>query len=148
VDAEKKALKLNPFLWKSYESLCNLGEFRLEPQTVFDLEAVDSLQDCHGANPLVNFINSYSEGPAAEQQQQQQQQPVFNNLSRIFQTPQQQTPCQASFLYTSCVRGSVADPDPGSGAFLPPGSGIRIRDKFFPYPGFRIQRVCFLVRFS
>jgi hypothetical protein len=23
---------------------------------------------------------------------------------------------------------SVADPDPGSGAFLPPGSGIRIRD--------------------
>jgi hypothetical protein len=23
---------------------------------------------------------------------------------------------------------SVADPDPGSSAFLPPGSGIRIRD--------------------
>jgi hypothetical protein len=30
------------------------------------------------------------------------------------------------------VSGSVADPDPGSGAFLPPGSGIRIRDEFFP----------------
>jgi hypothetical protein len=27
---------------------------------------------------------------------------------------------------------SVVDPDPGSGAFLPPGSGIRIRD---PDPG-------------
>jgi hypothetical protein len=26
------------------------------------------------------------------------------------------------------VSFSVADPDPGSGAFLPPGSGIRIRD--------------------
>jgi hypothetical protein len=26
---------------------------------------------------------------------------------------------------------SVADPDPGSGAFLPQGSGIRIRDDFF-----------------
>jgi hypothetical protein len=26
------------------------------------------------------------------------------------------------------VYRSVADPDPGSGAFLPPGSGIRIRD--------------------
>jgi hypothetical protein len=30
---------------------------------------------------------------------------------------------------------SVADPDPGSGAFLPPGSGIRIRDAFIPDPG-------------
>jgi hypothetical protein len=28
---------------------------------------------------------------------------------------------------------SVADP--GSGAFLPPGSGMRIRDEFFPNPG-------------
>jgi hypothetical protein len=26
---------------------------------------------------------------------------------------------------------SVADPDPGSGAFLPTGSGIRILDEFF-----------------
>jgi hypothetical protein len=30
------------------------------------------------------------------------------------------------FIWTS-----VADPDPGSGVFLPPGSGIRIRDEFF-----------------
>jgi len=30
----------------------------------------------------------------------------------------------------------VADPDPGSGAFLTPGSGIR--NKFFPDPGSRI----------
>jgi hypothetical protein len=33
------------------------------------------------------------------------------------------------------VRGSVADP--GSGAFLTPGSGIR--DRFFPDPGFQIH---------
>jgi hypothetical protein len=38
---------------------------------------------------------------------------------------------------------SVADPDPGSGAFLPPGSGIRIRDEVFPDP-----RGMFFVRFS
>jgi hypothetical protein len=30
----------------------------------------------------------------------------------------------------------VGDPDPGSGAFLTPGSGIR--NKFFSDPGFRI----------
>jgi hypothetical protein len=34
-------------------------------------------------------------------------------------------------------------PDPGSGAFLPPGSGFRIRDEFFPDLGSRIQVVCF-----
>ncbi len=31
----------------------------------------------------------------------------------------------------------VADPDPGSGAFLTPGSGIR--NRFFPDPGSRIS---------
>jgi hypothetical protein len=33
------------------------------------------------------------------------------------------------------LRHSVADPDPGSGGFLTPGSGIRKR--FFPDPGSR-----------
>jgi hypothetical protein len=36
----------------------------------------------------------------------------------------------------SCFCISVADPDPGSGAFLTPGSGIR--NRFFPDPGSRI----------
>ncbi len=36
---------------------------------------------------------------------------------------------------------SVADPDPGSGAFLTPGSGIR--NGFFPDPGSRIPRPYF-----
>jgi len=34
------------------------------------------------------------------------------------------------------VKSSVADPDPGSGAFLTPGSGIR--NRFFPDPGSQI----------
>jgi hypothetical protein len=33
------------------------------------------------------------------------------------------------------VTHSGADPDAGSGAFLPPGSGIRIQNEFFPDPG-------------
>ncbi len=39
------------------------------------------------------------------------------------------------------LTSSVADPDPGSGAFLTPGSGIR--DGFFPDPGSRIPRPYF-----
>ncbi len=40
------------------------------------------------------------------------------------------------FFYIYLPTGSVADPDPGSGAFLTPGS--RIRNRFFPDPGSRI----------
>jgi hypothetical protein len=36
------------------------------------------------------------------------------------------------------IERSVVDPDPGSGAFLPPGSGIRIQYEFFPHPGSQI----------
>jgi hypothetical protein len=40
---------------------------------------------------------------------------------------------------------SVADPDPGSGSFLPPGSGTGSGTNFFRIPdlGSRIQGVCF-----
>jgi hypothetical protein len=42
-------------------------------------------------------------------------------------------------LLVASLLSSVADPDPGSGAFLTPGSGIR--NRFFPDPrsGSRIQ---------
>jgi hypothetical protein len=39
-------------------------------------------------------------------------------------------------LFFIFLEFSVADPDPGSGAFLPQGSGIRF--DFFPDPGSRI----------
>jgi hypothetical protein len=35
----------------------------------------------------------------------------------------------------SALMISVADPDPGSGAFLTPGSGSVIRNRFVPDPG-------------
>ncbi len=37
----------------------------------------------------------------------------------------------------TCIFSSVADPDPGSGDFLTPGSGIR--NRFFPDPGSQIH---------
>jgi len=40
---------------------------------------------------------------------------------------------QASFASECWLPSSVADPDPGSGAFWTPGSGIR--NRFFPDPG-------------
>ncbi len=43
---------------------------------------------------------------------------------------------ESEFNETFKLNISVADPDPGSGAFLTPGSGIR--NRFFPDPGSRI----------
>jgi hypothetical protein len=48
----------------------------------------------------------------------------------------QQIPFSSIFRFEQnwyTARSSVADPDPGSGAFLTPGSGIR--NRFFPDPG-------------
>ncbi len=39
------------------------------------------------------------------------------------------------FFEQSMLGSSVADPDPGSGAFLTPGPGSGIRNRFFPDPG-------------
>ncbi|XP_008555880.1 cell division cycle protein 27 homolog [Microplitis demolitor] len=53
-EAHKLALKLNPFLWHSFEELCNVGE-KPDPNKVFQLEKIDTFAMCHGTNQL-NYI--------------------------------------------------------------------------------------------
>lgn len=55
-ESYRKSLKLNPFLWSSYESLCNLGE-KPDPTKVFELSHLDSLNSCQGTNLLVQLVN-------------------------------------------------------------------------------------------
>jgi anaphase-promoting complex subunit 3 len=50
--ADLAALKLNPFLWKSFESLCQRGEAP-DPAAVFSLATVDTLSYCLGVNPIL-----------------------------------------------------------------------------------------------
>lgn len=54
-EADRKALKLNPFLWHCYESLCNAGEV-CDPDSVWDLDALDSMAHCTGTNPLMSLF--------------------------------------------------------------------------------------------
>lgn len=54
-DAFKKALKLNPFLWSSFEILCKLAE-KPDPNSIFQLNELDSLTKCHGNS--INNIES------------------------------------------------------------------------------------------
>ncbi|KAL1429980.1 hypothetical protein MTO96_015473 [Rhipicephalus appendiculatus] len=55
-EAYKKSLKLNPFLWSSYESLINLGESP-NPTEIFNVSSLENFSLCQGSNPLVNFVN-------------------------------------------------------------------------------------------
>lgn len=49
VEAFKRALKLNPFLWSCFENLCNMGE-KVNPSSVFQLTGLENLLMCHGSN--------------------------------------------------------------------------------------------------
>ncbi|XP_014206704.1 cell division cycle protein 27 homolog isoform X2 [Copidosoma floridanum] len=50
-EAHKLALKLNPFLWHSFEELCNTGE-KVDAGKIFQLDKLDSLSTCIGSAPI------------------------------------------------------------------------------------------------
>ncbi|XP_011338438.1 cell division cycle protein 27 homolog isoform X2 [Ooceraea biroi] len=54
-EAHKLALKLNPFLWHSFEELCNVGE-KVDPAKVFQLDKLDSFAMCHGTAATFNYV--------------------------------------------------------------------------------------------
>jgi len=56
-EADRKALKLNPFLWQSFESLCSAGEVS-DPSSIWDPDSVDTLAHCTGSNPVMNLLNT------------------------------------------------------------------------------------------
>ncbi|XP_023328144.1 cell division cycle protein 27 homolog isoform X5 [Eurytemora carolleeae] len=104
IDADKKSLRLNPFLWSSYEAVCNKGEF-ISPDKMFDLDHVDNFSYCQGVNPLVNLVNSNLEFKPESVPESQGlspgiQQKIFQTLQQpqIPSTPQQMsaTPQQLS----------------------------------------------------
>lgn len=50
-EAHKLALKLNPFLWHSFEELCNTGE-KIDANKIFQLDKLDNLSTCIGSIPV------------------------------------------------------------------------------------------------
>lgn len=53
-DAHKLALKLNPFLWHSFEELCNVGEV-VDPIKIFQLDKLDNFTMCHGTTSTPTY---------------------------------------------------------------------------------------------
>lgn len=57
VDASRKALKLNPFLWTVFEQLCRRGDLP-DPAKTFNLSPFDKMTNITGDNPVINYVNS------------------------------------------------------------------------------------------
>lgn len=53
-DAYKRALSLNPFMWKAFSQLCNMGE-KVEPYQVFQMNNPDF---SFGVTTLVNLVSN------------------------------------------------------------------------------------------
>lgn len=61
VEAYKKVLKLNPFLWSAFENMCKLGE-KLNPNTIFQLpsDMSQKFNNFHSSNNIENCIGKYN----------------------------------------------------------------------------------------
>ncbi|CAH1788750.1 unnamed protein product [Owenia fusiformis] len=57
VDYYKKSLKLNPFLWSSYEALCQLGE-KVDPTKIFQVSLTPAINTNHPSYPTIQQTNA------------------------------------------------------------------------------------------
>ena len=55
-EADRKALKLNPLLWESFESLCQRGDY-VDTNNVFNIDKMDDLSHCQGNNHIISYAN-------------------------------------------------------------------------------------------
>ncbi|KAG1671421.1 Cell division cycle protein 27 [Nymphon striatum] len=59
-DAYLKSLKLNPFLFSSYQSLCDLGN-EPDPSKIFQVSNLENFNMCQGSNSLISLVNNQSQ---------------------------------------------------------------------------------------
>lgn len=57
VEASKRALKLNPFLWHSFADICRKGE-RPDPNEIFQLTSAETFATCQNNNAQILLTNS------------------------------------------------------------------------------------------
>ncbi|KAL1128844.1 hypothetical protein AAG570_013378, partial [Ranatra chinensis] len=63
IEATRKALKANPFLWHAFEQLCKRG-VSIDPAKTFCTASLDNLCNITGNNPVINYVNgTQSETP-------------------------------------------------------------------------------------
>lgn len=84
IELWKKALKLNPFLWSSFEHLCKIGD-KPNPQSIFQINEVENMSMCHG-NSIINIESVIITNNTPSQ----------DNQEAFISTPQQVFNCKAN----------------------------------------------------
>lgn len=103
IEAFKKALKLNPFMWSCFKHLCNLGD-KPNPQSIFQLTGLENLVMCHGTNlnnvESVIFQNTNNNRDASTPQQI-----VSSSLEQITNNSTVCTPDESPLAQPLCMSG-------------------------------------------
>lgn len=100
VEAFKKALKLNPFLWNCFAELCNMGE-KPDANNTFQITSMDNLFSCHGTITTTSTVETI---PIT---------PIFNaNTPENVITPNTfNTPSPVTVLQSSVNNTKMCTPD-------------------------------------
>jgi hypothetical protein len=127
-----------PFLQLSNHRPCSLQTFKqiiYQSETFFARPAGDAQATCQ--QPVISRLSCNH--PIIGRVPCRHSNKLFTAISQRLSLPDLPDMLRqpaTSQSYPAFLATSVADPDPGSGAFLTPGSGIR--NRFFPDPGSRI----------
>ncbi|KAJ3662185.1 hypothetical protein Zmor_006541 [Zophobas morio] len=111
IDAWRRALKLNPFQWSSFENLCKIGD-KPNPQNLFQISGIENLPMCQGNN--INNIDSVIITNSTPNQDNQEaygtppQQIIVNfnptlNSSTKICTPDENPLCTQPVWLSGCV---------------------------------------------
>ncbi|XP_030570011.1 cell division cycle protein 27 homolog [Drosophila novamexicana] len=92
VNALRRALKLNPFMWHAFADLCLLGQ-ETDTAAIFQIQSTDVFNTCQGSSANANSMVLFG-GSAVNEQQQQLENLLLNNVSNnsnyILSTPVEQ----------------------------------------------------------
>lgn len=98
IEAFKRALKLNPFLWTCFVDLCNMGE-KPEANNTFQISNMENLSTCHGNNVCTPNVESV---------------PIITNSNlNIMDTPNFNTPTPPTAVLQSYekINSKLCTPD-------------------------------------
>jgi len=112
IEYYKKSLKINPFLWSSFEKLIQLG-VKPDSSKIFDINNVD-FNMCHGLNPLDKLWNTtdklneqhFLTSSQLKQQQQNFQNQNFNSINALDNNSDKTLNNTSSFEFIMNIMGS------------------------------------------
>ncbi|GAB6019681.1 anaphase-promoting complex subunit cdc27 [Chamberlinius hualienensis] len=125
-EAYRKSLKLNPFMWSSYEALCNMGE-NPDPSKIFQFTSAENLSMCQGNNYVASLLGRENSSDCIVDIQD-----TISVSSPVHITPAQSSHLSNALRPTSDVLGETITPDNIVGNVTSSPIGLRpVKNRLF-----------------